>query len=166
MTGQGFAASPIMKKIALWLLKIAFALAVTSTLLLYLTRSRPVALSFAPDPDMLRPRNYCVMNPFRDKSPEIVAETYLKKLRDGDLASIRPFLTNESPRQRIEEAEQKWPIQSWRIGARIDKPDETQLMYWVTRGSGYSRDGIEEEARFWVKKSAAGWALSSYNAIY
>jgi len=155
-----------MKKIALRVVKIILFIAIASTLLLYFIRSRPVVFSFAPDPDMIRPRNYCILNPFRDKSPEVVAETYLKKLHDGDLASIRPFLNDENQRQHIEARESEYPIQSWRIGERTDKPDETMLMYWVTRGGGYSSNGEEEEVRFWIKKSAAGWSLTLYNAIY
>jgi|ERR1044071_9047769 len=81
-----------MKK-ALVLLALSIAiLSAFSAPLLYAARSRPVIFSFSPDPDMVRPRNYCLLNPFRDKSPEIIAEKRLEALRKGDVESIRPFL--------------------------------------------------------------------------
>jgi hypothetical protein len=140
-----------------------------SAALLYFTRSRPVILSFSPDPTMVRPRNYCLLNPFRDKSPEIVAEKYLKGLRDGDVESIRPFLPAHYAQEnahRIPDNEQKWPIRSWRIGERVDRPGATELMFWVQRGGGYSKDGDEEEVRLWIKRSGSVWGLETYNAIY
>jgi len=106
------------------------------------------------------------MNPFRDKSPEIVAEKYLEDLRRGNVESLRPFLGSADEIRHILDNEKTWPIQSWRIGERRDRPDESELMFWVTRGRGYSKDGYEEEVRFWIKQSGSGWSLSSYSAIY
>jgi len=66
-----------MKK-ALICLSLSIAiLIVFSIAWLYSNRSRAVIYSFSPDPDMVRPRNYCLLNPFRDKSPEIIAEKHL-----------------------------------------------------------------------------------------
>ena len=97
--------------------------------------------------------------------PEIIAEKYLKSLRDGDVESIRPFLSAGED-IHIMDNEKKWPIQSWRIGERRDRPGETELMFWVTRGGGYYIDGYEEEVLLWVKQSSSGWSLNSYSAIY
>jgi hypothetical protein len=47
----------------------------------------------------------------------------------------------------------------------MDRPGETELMFWVTRGGDYSKYG-EEEVRLWIKQSGSGWILNSYNAIY
>ena len=81
-----------MKKALIYLsVSIAILLAL-SVAWLYSNRSRPVIFSFSPDPAMARPRNYCLLNPFRDKSPEIIAEKHLEALRKGDVESIRPFL--------------------------------------------------------------------------
>jgi hypothetical protein len=137
---------------------------------LYSNRSRPIIFSFSPDPAMLRPRNYCLLNPFRDKSPEIIAEKHLEALRRGDVESIRPFLHYDQDDheyvRHILDNEKKWPIRSWRIGERQDRPGETELMFWVIRGGGYSKNGEEEEVRLWIKQSGRGWSLNSYNAIY
>jgi hypothetical protein len=152
------------------LIRLSLSIAILSAFLaalLYSTRSRPVIFSFSPDPATLRPRNYCLLNPFRDKSPEIIAEKHLEALRRGDVESIRPFLDYDQERiHHILDNEKKWPIRSWRIGERRDRPGETELMLWVTRGGDYSKDGIEESVHLWIKQSGAGWSLNTYNAIY
>ena|SRR6266508_5257460 len=152
------------------LIRLSLSIAILSAFsaaLLYSTRSRPVIFSFSPDPTMVRPRNYCLLNPFRDKSPEIIAEKHLEALRRGDVESIRPFLHHaQEDIHQILDNEKKWPIQSWRIGDRRDRPGETELMFWVTRGGGYYKDGYEEEVLLWLKQSSSGWSLNSYSAIY
>jgi hypothetical protein len=151
-----------MKKALIYLsssIAIFFALSVA---LLYSTRSRPVIFSFSPDPTM----NYCWLNPFRDKSPEIVAEKYLEALCRGDVESIRPFLPGQDRTQHILEREMEFPIRSWRIGDRRDRPGETELLFWVRRGGGYSKDGDEVSVFLWIKQSASGWSLNLYNAGY
>src|SRR5262245_9953338 len=155
------------------LIRLSLAIAILSAFsaaLLYSTRSRPVIFSFSPDPAMVRPRNYCLLNPFRDKSPEIIAEKHLEALRKDDVESIRPFLHYDQDDQEqvhhILDNEKKYPIRSWRIGERRDRPGETELMFWVTRGGGYSKDLGEEEVRLWIKQSSSGWSLNSYDAIY
>ena len=159
-----------MKK-ALIRLSLSIAILIAfSVAWLYSNRSRPVIFSFSPDPAMVRPRNYCLLNPFRDKSPEIIAEKHLEALRSGDVGSIRPFLHYDRDDQEhvnhILDNEKKWPIRSWRIGERQDRQGETELMFWVIRGGDYSKDGEEEEVRLWIKQSGGGWRLNSYGAIY
>jgi len=151
------------------LIRLSLSIAILSAFsvaILYSTRSRAVIYSFSPDPAMVRPRNYCLLNPFRDKSPEIIAEKHLEALRRGDVESIRPFIHDQKNVYGILDSEKKWPIQSWWIGKRQDRPGETELMYWVTRGGGYSKDGIEESVHLWIKQSGSDWRLNIYGAIY
>jgi hypothetical protein len=155
-----------MKKALIYLSSSVAVFFALSVALLYSTRSRPVIFSFSPDPTMVRPRNYCLLNPFRDKSPEIIAEKYLEDLRRGNVESIRPFLSGQERIQHILDNEKKWSILSWRIGERRDRPGETELMFWVTRGGGYFKVGYEEEVRLWIKQSGSGWGLNTFTAIY
>jgi hypothetical protein len=96
----------------------------------------------------------------------MVAEKYLEALRRGDVESIRPFLSGQERTQHILDNEKKWPIRSWRIGDRRDSPGETELMFWVRRGGGYSKDGYEESVLLLIKQSGNGWSLNLYNAGY
>jgi hypothetical protein len=151
----------VLKKVAFRVFKIALILLVAASAFLYLTRAKPVILSAALD-DTIRPRNYCIMNPFRDAASEAVAETHLRKLRNGDMNSISSLVGD---RQYILEEEKKYPIQSWRIGSRKDSPDSVELMYWVSRGGEYTR-GLEEAVYLSLVRRQQGWTLQSYSAIY
>src|ERR1044072_2663469 len=81
---------------------------------LFLTRSRPVVLRIPKDGG-IRPRHYCLLNPFRDKGPETVAASYFNQLRAGQVQSIS-CCVGES--KYVLEREMQWPIQSWRLGKR------------------------------------------------
>lgn len=130
--------------------------------LLFLMRSHPVLLRVPPDSN-IRPRYYCLLNPFRDKAPENVAETYLNKLREGQVDVISTYI---GERKDIPEKEKQWPIQSWRVGNREDITDQSELMYWVKRGNGYFTEGYEEEVHFRMVRSGGNWEVKSFSAIY
>ncbi len=154
-----------MKNVAFRVFKIAIVLIVVAIAFLYLMRSKPVFLSIPPD-DTIRPRNFCIMNPFRETSSETVAETYLQKMRDGDIDSISQLFGNdEARRNSILEVEKKYPVRSWRIGDRKDSKDKVLIMYWVTRGGEYGT-GIEEEVHLWLVRTEHEWAVQTYSAIY
>ena len=113
--------------------------------------------------DTLRPRSHCVMNPFRERGPERVCESYLAALRNGRVETIRPF----APGDRVDHIisrERQYRIVSWRIGDRMDSPNASSLMYWVRRSGGYGP--YEEEVMFFLKRDRDGWTLSDFTAIY
>jgi hypothetical protein len=127
---------------------------------------RPVLLDITPDPAMVRPRNFCVMNPFRDRSPERAADTFIRRLREGDVSVLSATVKDPSTREHLMENETKWPITSWRIGRREDLEGRVDLMYWVTRGNSYSRDGHEEEVYLVIDRSADQLRVTEFSAIY
>ena len=139
--------------------KILFVLGLSLLLGLYLVSSNPILLRIPPD-NSIRPRYYCVVNPFRDRAPEHIAQQYLNQLKAGEIESISSYI---GERQDILEKERKWPIQSWRIGDRIDQRDKTEIQYWVTRGNGYNS---VEEVTFDLVQSSGKWELKTYRAIY
>lgn len=129
-------------------------------------QTRPVLLSVSPDPTELRPRNHCIMNPFRDRSPERASERYLAALRNGHVEVLAEVLPNDA-RDRIMQSERNWPILSWRIGRRHDTSDASDLMYWVKRGNGYSGPRYyEEEVQFRVARSPGQARVVAFGAIY
>jgi hypothetical protein len=151
-----------MKKYLLRVSQILSILIVGSVILLYLTRSRPVLMRIPPD-DTIRPRYYCVLNPFRNKAPEQLAEQHLNKLREGKVEVIAPFLDE---RTYILEKEKQWPIQSWRIGDRQDTADRVKIMYWVKRDNGYANEGYEDSVFFWMNCSGENCQVKTYAAVY
>ena len=132
------------------------------TALLFLMRSQPVLLRVPPDSN-IRPRYYCLLNPFRNKAPENVAEKYMNELRAGRVDVIYPYI---GANENIPEKEKQWPIQSWRVGNREDVSDGSEIMYWVTRGNGYSESGYEDSVYFRLLRSGRGWEVKSFSAIY
>ncbi|HSB11731.1 MAG TPA: hypothetical protein VLM38_19740, partial [Blastocatellia bacterium] len=94
-------------------------------------------------------------------APEKLAEHYLEKLHDGEVDIISTLVgTNEY----ILEEEKGWPIKRWRVANRLDKTDKVELMYWVARGGGYG--DIEEEVYLDIGRSAGGWELTGFSAVY
>jgi hypothetical protein len=129
---------------------------------LFLTRSKPVVFRI-PKEGTIRPRHYCLLNPFRDKGPEIVAAGYLNQLRVGQVQSIS-CCVGES--KYVLDEEKHWPIESWRLGNRTDSPGSSNIVYWVERGNGYSQRYGEEEVHMTVVRAANGWELQSFSAVY
>ena len=130
--------------------------------LLALLRSHPVLLRIRPD-NSISPRYYCLVNPFRDKGPEVVATTYLNRLSVGQADAVS-CCVGES--KYILEKEKDFPIISWRLGNRKDSDEGSQLVYWVKRGNGYADDGYEAEVHFSITKARSSWQLKSFSAVY
>ena len=124
---------------------------------------RPVLISVSPDPTMLRPRNYCVMNPFRDRAPERAADRFLAQLRDGR-REVLNVVDDPSARAHFIDREMQYPIKDWRIGRRENDEKEVFLMYWAKRGNGYAEPGYEEEVYITVERDSA--RVIGFSAVY
>ena len=146
--------------------RVAFAVAAMALSAAGLAFAPPVLLSVSPDPTELRPRNYCLMNPLRDRAPERAASRVLQELKAGRVEAVAPLVAQDQ-RTRIVENERAWPIESWRIGRREEKGADTELMFWVKRGNGYSRDGYEESVSFVIRTHPQrGAEVIRFGAVY
>ena len=112
----------------------------------------------------VRPRNYCILNPFRDRDAEVLAEQVLTELKQGNTDTLIPIITNldADQQERYLSNERKYRITSWRIGAVEAKADELTIQYWVSR-TNYP--GVEEVGFHFIRTSGV-WNLKSYSAIY
>lgn len=153
-------------------IKIALGLfglfAVVSLAFLFATRdTRPATICSSLDHGT-RSRDYCLMNPFRDREPELVAEKVLTQLKDGNVQVLLPLLSDES-KPRIVENEAKYRIKTWHIGGRRGSGDHVEIMYWVERVNYNNvvtaRDYVEE-VTFTIVHDASGWVVNQYSAIY
>src|SRR5215475_4321648 len=131
-------------------------------LLLVLLRAHPVLLRIPPD-DSTSPRYHCLVNPFRDKEPEALAVSYLEHLSAGQVEVVSCCVGESS---YVLAEEKQFPIKSWRLGDRRDDNGESQLVYWVKRGNGYSEEGYEGEVHFRVSKVGNSWQLRSFSGVY
>jgi hypothetical protein len=134
----------------------------------FVRASGTAGLIVVPDPTLVRPRGYCVLNPFRSRGPEQAAEGVLAQLQGSGPEILKPLLTGcpGDPCRHVLEAERRYPIEAWRIGDRRDEADGVWLMYWVRRGGGYAEPGYEEEVRFSVRQVGSGWAVEQFGAVY
>lgn len=151
-----------MKRFLLLTLSLLSVLILGTVGLLFLFRSKSVLLRIPPY-DTIRPRYYSLLNPFRERAPEIVAESYLNRLRAGQVESISCCIGEN---RYVLEKEKEWPIQSWRVGNRTDAAARSDIIYWVKRGNGYSKDGYEEEVHFTIANVDNKWELRSFSAVY
>jgi hypothetical protein len=122
---------------------------------------RPVLFSFTPDPEMVRPRTYCVMNPFRDRTAEKAAERFLRELRAGR-ETLR-VVADAERREQLAESERKWPLQTWRIGAWEEHGGRAEILYWVRRGNGHHG---EEEVWLAVDRTRIPPRVVDFGAVY
>ena len=140
------------------------SLIVGVVVLLVLLRSHPVLLKIPTTDDSINPRYYCIVNPFRDKGPETIAETHLNRLSAGQVETVSCCV---GERKYVLEKEKQFPIRSWRLGDRRDDQNGSQLVYWVKRGNGYpAANGYEAEVHFTVIHVGASWQVRSFSAVY
>lgn len=132
--------------------------------------SRPVIFCSSLD-DSIRPRNYCVMNPFRNKQPEKMAEEVLLQLKNGNTEAIIPYLNDvtEDRKNHVLESEKELQIKTWRIGDREDSEDKISIMYWVSRQNYsydvYGNDHLEAVS-FYFNREENEWKIKQFNAGY
>jgi len=154
-----------MKKFLIAALKFSILLLGICLCVLYFQRnSRPVIFCASLD-DSIRPRNHCIMNPFRDKEAEKIAESILEKLKNGQTESLVPYLTDleEDNRNQILENEKEYQVEDWRIARRVQTANTLTLMYWTSRKN---YEVPEEETHFAFVRDDNEWRLKSFGAIY
>lgn len=124
-----------MKRILISISLFIFVFFFATLLTLYIQRnSRPTIICTSLD-DSIRPRDYCLMNPLRNKQPEILAENVLRELKNGNPNALVPYLNNatEVEKNHFLENENTYKIKNWRIGGREDSEDTIYLTFWVSR---------------------------------
>ncbi len=129
-------------------------------------RDEPVLSKLNLDIGAVRPRAFCIMNPFRDFGPELAAGVILTSLTHGRAREIG-YLVQKENLGPVVEYEGKYPISSWRIGHGVDGQINGQygssLMYWVRRRGGYPG---EQEVHIETRRIGEIWSVVGFVAIY
>lgn len=156
----------MLKKILVILL--VFVLGVATWL--FFTRQNSVVYRYS-DRASVEYSGFVILNPFRDRGPEVAAEDVLSKLKskDCDNALNLQDLSPES-REDICLRESWYPLTSWTL---IDRSDEghTRLLYRNYRGEmtdvGLSNK-IHQSApiEIHVYRVERGWVAMSYETSY
>jgi hypothetical protein len=103
-----------------------------------------------------------IQNPFRDKTPELVAADFLVGMRGKtvteSLWEMRHVRFN-NPSGYVE----KGPLISWKLSNRADTPDSTTFYYFIYRGKT-ERPELNF-ATVTVHNDGSGWAVTDYKGL-
>jgi hypothetical protein len=153
-----------MKRFAIASSAVALLLVAGCALFLYMRRDEPT-VACVPLDHGTRTRQFCIMNPFRDRQAEAAAEQILEELKQGNTKILVPFLADraEDDREQYLNNESEYRITSWHNGEVETNGEELRIRYWVSR-SNYPPG--REEVNFVFARTEGRWSLRSYNAIY
>jgi hypothetical protein len=152
-----------MKRIGIVITILGLLVLALLALIIFEKRSSPIIFCVPLDGG-IRPRNHCLLNPFRNRDAEAISERLLEELNNGNIDALIPYLAdrNTDHQERYLSNEKQYRIKAWRIGEIEMSGNEPNIQYWVSR-SNYQG---EEEVRFFFLRTSEGWNLRSYTAIY
>ena len=153
-----------MKRVATLIL---IGVVVLVSLLLFLLRGKLVSVAI-PLSGCLRPKTYCLLNPFRDRSPEKLAEQNLDQMKNGSPETVLSVMKFDSDQERItiSKIEKEQPPRKWLIQNRADHSQTSTVVYAVSRNADDLQDCGNADVTFRFEKRSDGWRLISYSAIY
>ncbi len=151
-----------MKRITIIASVLGLLVFICLAVIVFQKDSRPTIVCIPLD-DGIRPKTYCVLNPFRSRDEEAIAERVLEELKNGNIDAVLPYCRDNTDKERYLENEVNYRIISWRVAEINISGDELRIQYWVLR-SNYPWG--EEEVRFFFNRTSKGWALQTYTAIY
>lgn len=125
----------------------------------------PVLFTYVEEGDPSGEPIFALMNPLRDRQPEQLAESLLRRLKASDMAAAPRMVRGLSPNvvQDLTTHELRYPIVGWRLVNRNDSPSEVSLVYRVARKPAESAD---EPVRMTVQRLPEGWQISGFEAWY
>jgi hypothetical protein len=97
-----------------------------------------------------------VWNPFRDRQPEIVADSFLSRLRANECAVDDEVCRNALPSHRVS---------AWKLSFRKDGGDMASLYYKVTKYGDNTPFGPSVGV-IALKKASAGWRVVGFDSYF
>ena len=77
-----------------------------------------------------------VLNPMRDRTPELAADKFLAQLGRGDArTALAGVCANGEEFERLADRETQYPLRAWDCYTRRDSGSETVLTIWPVRGN-------------------------------
>ena len=127
-------------------------------------RSRPVLWSIAESGDPLEEPVLVILNPFRDRAPERVAEGVLEDLEAGRIVkALAGVPADPGHRAYLTSQEQRHALGRWCLENRTQSGSTTTLFYMTARG-----DSWRCISPLWidVERSGNGWKITRFEAWY
>ena len=131
---------------------------------LFVTHSSPVLFRYVEVGNPLKEPVFIVLNPYRDRAPERVADLFLQQLKDGNCEKAMAAL-HDSFRFQHEtcEREERYALGSWRLMNRTDEPQKVRMYFSVNR---LNYDGMVGQAWVTVEKRGNQWQATRYDRYY
>ena len=138
---------------------------------LYWLSNQPPVLSRSKERDSLTQMPISItMNPFRDRTIEHTANSFISELRDGNCRKLLALWETDYRRKRAEflcNSETQHPLISWNLVEWEDAPPLVILHYRGQRYSSSDKTSTYKEL-FSVteEKKDSGWMVTKYDAFY
>ncbi len=132
---------------------------------------QPPVLSRSPERDPLTKMPISItMNPFRDRTIEHIANSFVAELRDGNCRKLLDQWEKDYRRKRAEflcSSEAQHPLISWNLVEWEDAPPLVILYFRGERYNSPNRDSTYKDL-FSVteEKKDSGWEVTKYDAFY
>jgi len=138
---------------------------------LYWLSSQPPVLSRSEERDPLTQLPISItMNPFRDRTIERTANSFIADMRDGNCRKLLAQWEKDYRKKRADflcNSEAQHPLISWNLVEWEDSPPLVILHYKGQRYSSPSQDTTYKDL-FSVteEKKDSGWVVTKYDAFY
>ncbi len=138
---------------------------------LYWLSSKPPVLSRSEERDPLTRMPISItMNPFRDRTIERTANSFISEMRDGNCRKLLAQWEKDYRKKRADflcNSEVQHPLISWNLVEWEDAPPLVILHYKGQRYSSSSRDATYKDL-FSVteEKKDEGWTVTKYDSFY
>src|SRR5450432_3059886 len=152
------------KKIAIKVLVFLAALVCGVAVYLYSVRSRPAVYRYFEKGDPVEEPAFVIFNPFRNRSAERQADSFLQLLKEGHCdQALSALPIKQETRHELCDLEVKSPLEGWRLTNRTDQTNDVRMYYWVKRKSYKGYIG-----QLWVnvEKRGEGWQVTKYECFY
>jgi hypothetical protein len=140
-----------------------FALILGIIAYLYFTRSSPVVYSHKLGGDPVNEPNFSILNPFRDRAPEQVADKFLTLLSNGQCEQAVSVLSyTPEKRQDVCQRETQYSLSSWRLVNRKEEARQIKMFYWCWHKKS------DTHGQLWVtlEKQGEQWQITGYERWY
>ena len=138
---------------------------------LYWLSNQPPVLARSEERDPLTQMPISItMNPFRDRTIERTANSFISEMRDGNCRKLLAPWEKDYRKKRADflcNSEVQHPLISWNLVEWEDVPPLVILHYKGQRYSSPSRDATYKDL-FSVteEKKDPGWTVTKYDALY
>jgi hypothetical protein len=110
------------------------------------------------------------MNPFRDRTIERTANSFISEMRDGNCRKLLAQWEKDYRRKRADflcNSEAQHPLISWSLVQWEDAPPLVILYYKGKRYSSPSQDATYKDLlSVTEEKGDSGWTVTKYDAFY